>query len=320
MGYVLLGHGGSGDHGCEDYVRGLCGMLPEPPTVFSYCPQEDWHYGICRLAPVYRQQPGTVHDFPEKGDWIIQTRPSPVRQLRRRGIRPVLFYSAATCPTAGQLRLLSGYETLAVTERESFRILSDAGLKNLRLCPDPAFLVRCRKKGAFSRDTVGLCLSYPQEADPLLLRNYQRLIEYILSETPLQILLIPYCVKRRSNDLLLQQVLLRQYGNTGRIRLREDGNTRQLRSDLARCRLCVGCGGAVAAWSCGVPALCLYATGRTLGICRTLFGSCQPGVLPWQLFKTETDLTEAFRALLHREDRCRTCLEQNLHRLQSPTG
>lgn len=314
MGYVLWGHRGSGDHGCEDYLRGLCTLLPKKPQVLSHCPREDWRYDICSLASVYRPDGFRL----KPGDWCFQTRPADVKNLRRQGIRPVLFYCAASIPSAKQLSLLHGYEAVAVTERRSLKFLQDAGIKNVTLCPDPAFLVRRHIRalgGAFRQDTVGLCLSYPPEAGELLLQNYRHLIRYILDRTNLQIALIPYCVKPRCNDMLLHRVLFRQFKDSGRICLREDGDVRQLRGDISLCRFCVGCAGAVAAWSCGVPALCLCANGRTLGMAQTLFSSCQAGVVPWQLLKREEDLTHCFHELICREDNYRHCLERNSYKL-----
>ena len=67
----------------------------------------------------------------------------------------------------------------------------------------------------------------------------------------------------------------------------------------------LGAAGAVAAWSCGVPALCLGADPRAVGLAQELFGSWQELVLPVGLVRREEELAQRFRILLSREDRIR---------------
>lgn len=284
-------------------------MLPEKPEVYSQQPREDWHYGIGKLAALYRSIPGAAEARLGPGDWVIDDTPRNVKELRRRGVRPVLFWDMD--PERLPRRLLGHYEAVAVTERRSRRYLKRAGLNNVVLVPEPAFLVRPKQRSAFSGDTVALCLTCPPEAEGLLYRSYSHLIRYILRETSLHIALIPYCVKPTQNDLLLFRALQGQYRDTGRVHCREDGETPGLRGDISQCSCCVGCAGAVAAWGCGVPALCLSATCRTMGLSQAMLGTWQESVFPWQELKTEQDLTDRFRTLLHHEDRHRRLLEAN---------
>jgi polysaccharide pyruvyl transferase WcaK-like protein len=213
-------------------------------------------------------------------------------------------------------KLLAHYEAVAVTERRSRRHLKRFGLTNLVLIPEPAFLVRPRPRSALSADTVALCLTYPGEAEGLLYRSYSHLMGYILEQTSLSIALIPYCVKPTQNDLVLFRALYRQYRDTGRVHFRQDGDAPGLRGDIRQCSCCVGAAGAVAAWGCGVPALCLSATCRTRGLSQALLGTWQDTVLPWQELKSEQDLTFRFKTLLRHQDRHRRLLETNLQRLR----
>lgn len=312
MGFYLRGHRGSGDHGCEDRLRGLCALLPQKPEVYSLHPGEDWHYGIGDLAALYRSLPGALESRLRPGDWLIDHTPGRVKALRRRGIRPVLLWDGTPEPVSP--RLLAQYEAVAVTERRSRRTLKRWGLTNVMLIPEPAFLVRPRPRSPLAPDTVALCLTYPAEAQELLYRSYRNLMEYILTQTGLNIALICYCVKPGRSDVPLSRALYRQFRDTGRVCCREDGDAPSLRGDLGQCSCCVGGDGAVAAWGCGVPALCLSADCRTRGLSQALLGTWQDTVVPWQELKTEQDLTQRFQTLLRRQDRCRQLLETNLER------
>lgn len=289
-------------------------MLPGKPEVYSHCPEEDWRYGIPGIAGVFRSRPGAVEERLCSGDYYVRTRPNDVQALTRRGIRTVLLCPRVGRLTGQRLAQISGYETVAVSEDRSYALLKNAGISNLVLMPEPVFLVqrqyRPMEDGA---DTVALCLSNPREAEGILYRNYCHLIRCILRDTPMKILLLPYCIQPSRNDFLLCRVLYGKFRDSGRVTLREDGDSRQLQGDLERCRLCIGNAGAVAAWGCGVPGLCLCATSRTLGLAQTLLGSWQEGVVPWQTLKADDDLTRRFWELLKKEDRHRTALAQNRH-------
>lgn len=299
-------------------MRGICAMLPEKPEVYSRCPEEDWHYGIACLGGLYRSTPGAAASRTEAGDWYLTTVPDKVKFLSKKGVRPVLLCPETGCLTSAYLKNMEDYQVVAVSEERSFRLLKQAGLTNVALIPEPAFLVERRLRPlADAENTVALCLINPGDGGSILYRNYCRLIQYILDETSLHILFMAYCVKADQNDGTLLRFLYSRYRDSGRVSLGKDGDTRELQGDLCRCRLCVGGAGAVAAWGCGVPSLCLSATGRTLGLAEDLLGSRQEGVMPWQLLKREEDLTESFRRLLKNEDRHRKSLERNLPRCRS---
>lgn len=292
--------------------------MPDKPDIYSRRPEEDWRYGIAKLGGVFQNQPGALDQL-QAGDWCITGELMDVRALRRRQLRPVLWGWSPERITRGVLRRLNRYEAVVVTEQRSVRRLMQAGLKhNLHLGLEPAFLVDPIPRtpaNCFPRETLGLCLSYPGEAGSSLYHSYCSLIRWVLKETEMYIALIPYCLRPGQNDLLLNRALYRQFRDSGRVLFREDGDCRMLRGDLSMCRCCIGFSGAVAAWSCGVPALCLSATGRTLGLSRDLLGSCYEAVSPWTQLCSEGELISRFRHFLRREDRHRSRLDQQLQKM-----
>ena len=213
-------------------------------------------------------------------------------------------------------RRLSQFDSLVVCEEQSALALREAGLsRRTRMGPDLSFLVERRLRpleGCFRKDTLGLCLSLPSGQDKLLYQSYQRLIRYCMTETRMPMVLIPYCVCRHRNDTLLHKALERQFHSWGRLRCRSDGTCQELRGDISLCRWAVGCEGAVAAWSCGVPALCIGATPRALGLARELFSNWEDTLVPFSALTDSSELTRRFRRFLRREDKLRRELERNV--------
>lgn len=308
MTYFLWGHNGSGNHGDEDRIRGSCRLMSVPPQVISSRPEEELRYGIAHLAGVASTLPPL-----SPGDCCLTHRTDSAEYLRKTGGRPILWGWSGAGLSRQLARSLSKFDTLVVSEAQSAAVLRDAGLSGkTRLGPDLSFLVERRLRplqGDFRTDTVGLCLSLPQGPAPLLYQSYQRLIRFLMTETDFQAALIPYCVRKNRDDTLLHSALERQFRGWSRVTCRQDGCCQELRGDISLCRWVVGCEGAVAAWSCGVPALCLGATPRATGLAKALFSNWEDAVVPFCELTDSTELTRRFRRFLRREDKLRRELE-----------
>ena len=316
MGYFLF-HGGSADHTGEDRVRGICRLLPEQPEILCAAPEEDWRYGLAEIGPLTRARPGYLRRYLKRGDWYLTAQLHSSEELHR-GVRRVLWGWEPSKPlTSAQARELGRFYRIIVTDSRSQTILRKAGVeRNVRLGPDPSFLVRRSLRsidGRFHRDTVALCVSTAIdrfEASPgLLFRSYCHLIRWILRNTSWQIALIPYNAKPTSGDLPLHTALKQQFQQEDRLFCREDGDCCVLRGDLSLCRCCIGTAGVIAAWSCGVPGLCLGASSRVQGLSETLLGTRQDGVVSVSSLRSEADLTNRFQCFLEREDTMRRWLE-----------
>lgn len=309
MAYFFYGHGGSGDHGSEDRIRGTCRLLPCRPEVLSLRPGEDWRYGLGRLADIARLCCAGIGP----GDVCLTAHPDAGLRLRGFGASTMLWCWTATGKLTHKQR--SHLQAVVVMDRASLEKIKSQGIPSV-LGPDPAFLVERKLRplrDCFRRDTVGLCCSTAigncEAADSLLYDSYRHLIRWLLEQTQLDIALIPYCCSPGRDDNWLLQTLHRAFAQSGRVFLRPDGASPELRGDLSLCRLVVGSGGAVAAWSCGVPALCIGADPRAVALATELFGSWQQAVQPVNQLKTAQDLTQAVQAFLTREDTLRRRLE-----------
>ena len=319
MGYFLI-HNGSADHTSEERIRGICTLLPEQPEIWSNAPEEDWKYGLAQVGALSRARPGNRHRL-RPGDWCITASPSAAHDLRS-GVRRVLWGWEPAGPLHPQQSAeLARFHRIIVTDIRSKQHLRQAGIRHgVRLGPDPSFLVS-KKLGpntdALRQDTLGLCISSSAAAfehrPGLLFQSYCALIRWVLKNTHWQIALIPYCSSRSHSDHPLHQALKAQFPKEDRLFLREDGDCRHLRGDLSLCRCCVGTAGIPAAWSCGVPGLCIGASRRMHALSSSLLGS-RDAVIPIRSLTRETDLTARFQDFLCWEDALRSWLELSVPR------
>ena len=300
--YYLYGHGGSGDHASEDRIRGTCRLLRCRPEIVTGYLEEDWGYGLAALGDLTRRAAA------DKEDVCLLSAPA------NPAGRKVLWCAAGeNLPPKWARRV----EAVVVCHADSLQKLRLGGLKNkVRLGPDPCFLVDREIRpleGAFHTDTVGLCLSAGMDRHEmrsgLLYSCYCDLIRFLLTQTPFELALIPYCCKAWRNDEILLRTLFDRFCHTGRVHLRKDGSSPVLRGDISLCRCVIGSAGAVAAWSCGVPALCIGADPGAVALSADLFGDWRDGVLPVAWIKEPRDLIRAVRCFMAREDALRTIME-----------
>ena len=308
MVFYLWGHHGSSNHSDEDRIRGSCRLMATPPQVVSPNPEEELRYGIARLAGITNSL-----SLLNPGDICLTHRSNAAEHLQKAGGRPILWGWSGAGMSSQLARNLSKFDALVVSERQSAAALRAAGLsKKTQLGPDLSFLVERRLRplqGSFRQDTIGLCLTLPQGHDQLLYLSYRRLIRHIMTQTRFQVALIPYCAGRTRNDTLLHSALERHFRGWGRVFCRSDGNSQELRGDISLCRFVIGCEGAVAAWSCGVPALCIGATPRATGLAKELFSTWEDAVIPFSSLPDAEELTRRFGRFLRREDKLRRELE-----------
>lgn len=262
MGYILRGHPGSGDHGSEDRARGTCAVL-EDIEICSARPEEDWHYGLGKLAALRQER--------TRGGLVLSN-----------GERRVLWDWTGPIPQNPER-----YARIFTADRRSLSRLAQAGLQEkARLGPDPIFLVE-RQLPPVTKHMVGFC-GWPEVPYPF----GRTLIQWLLPQK--SVAMIPYRVR----DVGLQRVLARGF-NEERITCRPDGSCLELRRELARCACVIGSPAAVmAAWSCGVPGLCIGFSPRAVGLAEELFGRWEGAVVPIASLRQEQDLTLAFRCFL----------------------
>lgn len=176
---------------------------------------------------------------------------------------------------------------------------------------DPAFLLETEKlplpENFIENNTVGinvspLIMQYGTE-DSLILENYEKLIDFILGKTDMNVCLIPHVAWEYNDDRVPCRFLYDKFKDTNRLSMIEDGNCKQLKGYISRCRFFVGARthATIAAYSTYVPTLVVGYSVKSRGIAQDLFETDENYVLPVQSLRTSDELSENFQWILEHE-------------------
>ena len=213
---------------------------------------------------------------------------------------------------------LKNYSLIIARESLTYEAMTNAGLNNVKLLPDPAFAldkIELPLPNGFDKDnTVGINISHvviEGAKSDTTIKNYERLIEHIIATTDMQIALIPHVVWEGKDDRVPLKMLYEKYKNTGRVVMIEDHNCMELKGYIARCRFMIAARthASIAAYSTCVPTLVVGYSVKAKGIAKDIFGTYENYVLPVQSLSQEDDLTNAFDWIYQREDQIRTHLQ-----------
>lgn len=205
---------------------------------------------------------------------------------------------------------LAGFDLITARESLTYELLKPINPKTI-LVADPAFLLEKEElplpENFIENNTVGinvspLIMQYGTEENRIL-ANYEELIRYILEKTDMNVCLIPHVVWEHNDDRIPLRYLFNKFKDSGRMCMVEDGNCKELKGYIARCRFFVGARthATIAAYSSGVPTLVVGYSVKSRGIAKDLFGTEENFVLPVQELNTNFDVTASFIWLVHNE-------------------
>lgn len=235
--------------------------------------------------------------------------------LHDKGIRTILWGCSIGKEnlTPEKLETLEHFSLIYARESLTAEMLQGLGLKNVMLCPDPAFILEpemCSLPDAFQKDVVGLNLSnYVLGKEGLNTpfgKEIVKLVKYILTQTKLDILLVPHVMWKGQDDRLTAAAVQEHFKDESRISVLDSDklNYCQLRYVISHCRYFVGARthAVISAYSTYVPALALGYSVKSKGIAKDLGLSerlvvdskhCTSGMLLDSfkyLMKTENDI------------------------------
>ncbi len=243
------------------------------------------------------------------------------RMLRERGASTVLWGCSIepSALTKAVVEDLSRYTHITARETITYTALQEAGLSNVSLVPDSAFLLEQSEAHLpaplTAGNTVGINVSpLVQECGNLVMDNYRNLIRYLLKKTDLGILLLPHVVKQESDDREPLGQLLEEFDSSGRIAMAQDDSCTVLKGLISQCRFFVGARthATIAAYSTCVPTLVSGYSVKARGIARDIFGTEEHYVVPVQKLDRPDILSEAFLWIMKHESDIRTHLEQTM--------
>lgn len=244
--------------------------------------------------------------------------------LLQRGAKTVLWgcsVEPSLLKDATIAQDIARYSLITARESISYEALRTVNPHTI-LVPDPAFTLESHvpvlPDGFIDGNMVGINLSpmvIEREASPgIAMANYQKLIDYILSETTMGVTLIPHVVWDFTDDRIPLRELYQKYQESGRVFMVEDRTCIELKGIISRCKFFIGARthATIAAYSTGVPTLVVGYSVKARGIALDLFGTEEDYVLPVQQLNESDELTQAFVRLYEKRDAIRAYLNETL--------
>lgn len=243
--------------------------------------------------------------------------------LCRAGARHMVLWGCSIEPELFEkpelLNDLARFRWLVARESLTYAAMCKAGFgEKTILAPDPAFLLPPAElplPPVFQAgNTVGINVSplviKRGKTPGIVFENYRELIKDILTETSMNVALIPHVVWQHEDDREPLSKLYKEFAQTGRAVLLQDCGCMELKGYISGCRFFVGARthAVIAAYSSGVPALAVGYSVKAGGIAADLLGTAQGYVIPAQLMETKKELSFAFKKLMQQEEQVKTML------------
>lgn len=241
--------------------------------------------------------------------------------LREKGMDTVLWGCSIGEKNLNPIKIEALKKFSCIYARESLtaELMKSIGVKNVKLLPDPAFILNpqtCAIPTCFERgDVLGLNLSshviHNNNLDSEFGREVCCFIDYIINKTSRNILLIPHVMWGSEDDRNISSIIYEQYMDSNRISILDSAslNYCQIRYIISLCRHFIGARthSVISAYSTCVPAIALGYSVKADGLAKDLgidskyvvnYTRCQSG-----------DLLEAYRSLEKDENSIRKHLQ-----------
>lgn len=216
-----------------------------------------------------------------------------------------------TMMTQDLINDLKGYSLITARESITYNALHKSGIKNIFLCPDTAFTLPSANATIhpllIPRNTVGVNISpliMKQEAYPgVTMLNYERMIQYILENTNMNVALIPHVIWQHNDDRVPMTKLYDKFKETNRVFIQQDCNAMQLKYIISQCRYMIAARthASIAAYSTNIPTIVVGYSVKAHGIAKDIFGDDNIYVKSVESLKNPDDLLCAFQWLQQNE-------------------
>ena len=233
--------------------------------------------------------------------------------LKKRRAKTVLWGCSVEPAVAARPEIsidLKRYNLITARETISYQALRAVN-PNTILVSDPAFALgqsQCTLPDGFPvGNAVGINVSPMlidnEQNSGITMENYQRLIQYIIETSDMQIALIPHVVWADGDDRIPLKKLYDCFADTGRVVIIEDHPAEELKYIISQCRFFVGARthATIAAYSTCVPTLVVGYSVKARGLATDIFGTDEHYVLPVQALNDADNLVQEFIWLMEHE-------------------
>lgn len=238
-----------------------------------------------------------------------------------RGAKTILWGCSVEPDLVNQPEIandLKRYSLITARESISYNALKSVN-PNTILVSDPAFVLDKQEiilpSQLENKEFVGINLS-PMIVDNesnngITVKNYEKLIEYILEHTNLSVILVPHVVWSFNDDRIPLKRLYDRYKESGRVVLLGDMACECIKGYIEKCRFFIGARthSTIAAYSSCVPTLVVGYSVKAIGIARDLFGTEENYVIPVQKLHKEDEVLNHFKWLYDNEENIKEKLQ-----------
>lgn len=209
------------------------------------------------------------------------------------------------------------FDLIVTRETITYENMLKKGLTNVKLYPDVAFTLQIDEsmEELPPENTVGINLSplimNYETSEGNALRSYERLVEYILESTDMNVALVPHVVWGNNDDRVPLKKIYDKFKDTNRVFMIGDYDCTKLKAYISKCRFFIGARthATIAAYSTCVPTLVVGYSVKSKGIAKDIFGTYENYVIPVQDL-TENNLVENFNWLVNNEESIRQHLNE----------
>ena len=209
------------------------------------------------------------------------------------------------------------FDLIVTRETITYKNMLKKGLTNVKLYPDVAFTLQIDEsmEELPPENTVGINLSplimNYETSEGNALRSYERLVEYILESTDMNVALVPHVVWGNNDDRVPLKKIYDKFKDTNRVFMIGDYDCTKLKVYISKCRFFIGARthATIAAYSTCVPTLVVGYSVKSKGIAKDIFGTYENYVIPVQDL-TENNLVENFNWLVNNEESIRQHLNE----------
>ncbi len=227
------------------------------------------------------------------------------KAYHKQGIKTVLWGCSIEPDVVMQKNVsvdLSKYDHIVVRESITYEAVKKVN-SNVSLFPDPAFFMSSVKPEIpqiFEENVVGINISPViidnEKNSGIVLKNYVKLIEYILNNTNYLVALIPHVILDSNNDNSAIKMIYNYFKDNCRVIVYPDMKATELKYVISKCRFFIGARthSTIAAYSTCVPTVVVGYSVKAKGIAKDLFGTWENYVLPAQELYKENALLNSF--------------------------
>lgn len=199
---------------------------------------------------------------------------------KRRGAKTILWGCSIGEKnlTAAKIKVLKSFDFVYARENLTKEVLHKIGLTNIRVFPDPAFILKPEvvdlPKIFNESKVIGLNLSNyvlgGYDLSTPFGKAIKLFLDYIVSETDYKVLLIPHVMWETQNDMVVCGNVYNIYKNSQSVFLLDSDsyNYCQIRNIISNCEIFIGgrTHSVISAYSTCVPAIALGYSIKSMGI------------------------------------------------------